>query len=408
MKMNLWTSGLVAVGTISLASVAFAEDAPTLSVLSNTTISGYVDTSAQWNLGTGNANAPRYAFGGASKADGFNLNVVKLTLEHAVEPEGWGAGYKVDLLFGPDADSLATQSTGIAGDFGIKQAYVDLRAPVGNGLDFKVGVWDSIIGYESFESVNDPNFTRSYGYTIEPTTMTGILGTYQFCEYATGSVGVADTFGPAINAREFSLNGAPGFQTEQYKTWMGAIALTAPKQMGWFSGSTINGGVINGFNVRSPVTQGTAHADQTSIYIGGTMNTPVEALKLGASFDYVWVDTEHQYGVHAARANAASVYLAYQVSEKFSLHARSELFWQTKHNSAFGSPLDGLPSKVFAETLTAQYDLWKNVLSRVEFRWDHQADGTGRAYGAINPEDTILGGSLRNSYELIANIAYKF
>src|SRR2546430_6217817 len=116
-----------------------AEEKPSsvLTALSSTTLSGYIDTSAQWNFGTGNANLPPYAFGGSSKADGFNLNVVRLVLEKPTEPtEAWSAGYKADLIFGPDANSLATQSSGTAADFGVKQAFVALHAPVGNGLDF--------------------------------------------------------------------------------------------------------------------------------------------------------------------------------------------------------------------------------------------------------------------------------
>src|SRR5438045_3963497 len=185
MKFNPWTLALAGAGLIGLPLAIQAEEKPSsvLTALTTTTLSGYVDTSAQWNLGTGNANVPGYAFGGSSKADGFNLNVVKLSLERPVDPaEAWGAGYKVDLLAGPDANFLATQSTLSTGksDFGVKQAYVALHAPIGNGLDFKLGVWDTIIGYEVFESINNPNFTRSYGYTIEPTTHTGIQATYQF------------------------------------------------------------------------------------------------------------------------------------------------------------------------------------------------------------------------------------
>src|SRR5690242_6464330 len=113
MKFNQWTLGLAAVGVVSLASVVQAEEAmkasSVMTALSTTTLSGYVDTSAQWNLGTGNANNPFYAFGGPTKADGFNLNVVKVTLEKPADAaEGWAAGYKVDLLFGPDANTLAT------------------------------------------------------------------------------------------------------------------------------------------------------------------------------------------------------------------------------------------------------------------------------------------------------------
>ena len=92
----------------------------------------------------------------------------------------------IKLIFcsGPDANTFATQSTTSTGQVisAVKQAYVDLKAPIGNGLDFKIGVWDTIIGYEVFESGNNPNFTRSYGYTIEPTTHTGVLASYQFCD----------------------------------------------------------------------------------------------------------------------------------------------------------------------------------------------------------------------------------
>ncbi len=38
-----------------------------LTGLAQTTLSGYVDTSAQWNIGTGNANAPAYIFEGPPK-----------------------------------------------------------------------------------------------------------------------------------------------------------------------------------------------------------------------------------------------------------------------------------------------------------------------------------------------------
>jgi hypothetical protein len=43
-------------------------------------------------------------------------------------------------------------------------------------------------------------------------------------------------------------------------------------------------------------------------------------------------------------------------------------------------------------------------MSRLEFRWDHAADGS-KPYGGVNPGDL---GSKKNSYILLANIAYKF
>ena len=119
MKFNKWTLGLAAVGVVSWNSAASAQDAAApstvLTSLSSTTLSGYVDTSAQWNLGTGNANTPPYSFGGPSKADGFNLNVVQLSLDKPLDESEWAAGYHVDLWLGPDAGALGTSSVNNGG-----------------------------------------------------------------------------------------------------------------------------------------------------------------------------------------------------------------------------------------------------------------------------------------------------
>src|SRR6267143_6274267 len=206
-KLSHRTLGLATVGAVSIASAVQAEEKLSTvgTALSATVISGYVDTSAQWNVGRGNANNPGYLFGGPGKADGFNLNVVKLMLEKPADlTDGWGAGYKVDLLFGPDANAYATQSVpGTAPDVAVKQAYVDLKAPLGNGLEFKVGVWDTILGYEVFETTINPNFTRSYGYSIEPATFTGILASYNVTELIAVAAGVANTLSTTINSRAF-------------------------------------------------------------------------------------------------------------------------------------------------------------------------------------------------------------
>src|SRR5437667_2462724 len=135
MKCNPWTMALVGAGLVSLPAVIKAEEkaSSVVTALSSTTLSGYVDTSAQWNFGTGNKALPDYKFGGGSKADGFNLNVVQLRLEKPLDEAEWAAGYRVDLWAGPDANGSDTffglgthsaQSGGNSSDFAIRQAYV--------------------------------------------------------------------------------------------------------------------------------------------------------------------------------------------------------------------------------------------------------------------------------------------
>ena len=92
MKVNKWTLGLAAVGLVTLPSLVQAEEkaSSVMTALSSTSISGYVDTSAQWNPGTGNANSPGISYN-KGKQDGFNLNAVKLTIEKPLDEGQWGS-----------------------------------------------------------------------------------------------------------------------------------------------------------------------------------------------------------------------------------------------------------------------------------------------------------------------------
>jgi hypothetical protein len=390
MKFNKWTLGLAALGAVSLTSVAQAEEKMNAvsTAVASTTLSGYIDTSMQWNPGTGDVNLPGYAFGGAGKADGFNLNVLQLTLSKALDESEWAAGYRADLWFGPDANTLNTSSFGItAQDIAIRQAYVALRTPVGNGIDWKVGVFDTILGYETLESGNNPNMTRSYGFTLEPTTQTGVLATYRFTESIAVTGGIADTVGPTINGR------ANPPQAESYKAYTGSVALTAPSNWGWLAGSSLYGGVLCGWD---PISVGT----RDNYYVGATVNTPVTGLKAGISFDYA-----HMWGaattasVISPALNTGAVenqyawalYLSYQATEKMSLHGRAETIREQ-------GDVAGSDNEAYAITGTVQYNLWENVISRAELRWDH---GDQPSYGPI-------GNLQKNAVMVAANIIYKF
>jgi hypothetical protein len=71
---------LVALGVIGAPSL-MAQDASehVMTAVSGTQISGYVSTSAIWKFGTGTP-IPFRAYDGTAKQDGFNLDVVNLTV----------------------------------------------------------------------------------------------------------------------------------------------------------------------------------------------------------------------------------------------------------------------------------------------------------------------------------------
>jgi hypothetical protein len=418
MKFNKWTLGLAALGVVSLASVASAEEKQNFlqTALSSTTISGYVDTSIEYQIKPCNQDSystideliPSHSRYG--KRDGFNLNVVKLSIEKPLDESEWAAGYKVDLLFGPDAVDYNISANAIdeASDFGIKQAYVALRAPLGNGLEFKIGTFDTVVGYEVFEAGNNPNFTRSWAYAIEPTSHTGILASYRVIDEISISAGVANTLSSGINNRNFSNH------DENYwcKAWMGSIALTAPESWGWAKGSSLYGGVVYGWAGNSdnvdtwnPITGNYEDVgNQANYYVGLTLNTPVTGLKAGITFDrvcnlggrqefYDYSMDEYLYNTKV-NADVLGVYLSYQATEKLSLHARGEWAWVTASGYYYDGEgyVEGKGDfEVTSLTGTVQYDLWQNVVSRLEIRWDQ-----------------VCKDLKEDSLGLYANIIYKF
>lgn len=160
------------------------------------------------------------------QANRFQLNQLNFFVERAVKTEGtgWDIGFRADFLFGTDA--IFTQAYGNPAfdvnngrpladrgnwdldiccnssrtyGIAIPQAYAEIYAPVGNGLNVKVGHFYTPIGFESVPAPN--NFFYSHAYTMqygEPFTHTGVLGNYTVTKNFTamaGTIGGSGTGG---------------------------------------------------------------------------------------------------------------------------------------------------------------------------------------------------------------------
>lgn len=410
MKFNQWTLGLAAAGVVSLGGAIQAEEAENhvATALSSTTISGYVSTSAIWKVGNGNVNMPGRSFDGTGKQDGFNLDVAKLTVESPLDESQWAAGYKVDLLFGPDANSYGTTSSAAVGgssDFAIKQAYVALRAPVGNGIDFKMGVFDTIVGYEVFDPGSNPNYSRSYGYFIEPFAHTGLLATYQVNETIGLAAGIANTIGNSINARPVKAGIPAGTTSESAKSYMAAVTVSAPDDLGFIGGGSIYAGIIDGL----PGAPG-AVGDVTNWYIGSSVPTPIEGLAVGIAYDYRHGEQITGPAVRGGTwAHAAGLYASYRMTEQLTLNARAEYASGTQGTWGTIVPAGQTPQKdeFLGLTLTADYALWDNVITRGEVRWDHDLNGNkvfgGSGVPGVTGDDPDV-----NALSVALNVIYQF
>ena len=232
--------------------------------------------------------------------------------------------------------------------------------------------------------------------------MTGVLMSYRFCDWFSASVGVANTVGPQINSRAFfTPTGVYGPDAESYKTYMGSVAFTAPDSWGFLAGSSLYGGIVNGYNANlvaqrpgfNPFGYG---SNETSYYVGSTNATPWKALRLGVAWDYLEIEQS------PGQTWAIGGYASLQATEKLSFHARAE-YLKDSSQVLFTAPTD----QVLDLTLTAQYDLWKNVITRVEFRWDHSLNDTA-AFGGTSYGPIFGGPTAVNAYMLGLNVIYQF
>jgi hypothetical protein len=429
MKFNKWTLGLAAVGVVSLASAARADEKMNTlqTALSDTTISGYVSASANWSISPGGAGTASSPAGlipfqgqgaglfsdskGPGKQDGFNLDVVKLSISKPEDESPWASGYQVDLIFGPDAVNYNTSvnaqenngNTSTSDDYAIKQAYITLRTPIGNGIDWKIGVFDTVIGYEVFDAGSNPNYTRSYGYAVEPTEHTGVLASYKLNDQWSFSAGIANTLSAGINARDNEsgnanpiVNGQGGQGSYWHKTLMASATFTAPSSWGWAAGSSIYAGTVYGFNAGgfSAPHGGYQSGYQQNYYLGATVNTPWKQLTGGFAFDYVrnFLGGSDP-GMNDVDVYVIGLYATYKATDKLSLNGRAEfLNIDFSNGSGFESSENG-----YELTATVEYDMWANVITRLEARFDH-----------INIDNEAFDLDHADSLGIYANVIYKF
>ena len=346
MNINKWTVALAAAGVVSFASVSNAQEAKeTVKTLAaSTTLSGYVSTSVNWT--PGNAAGVQSYFANTGKTDRIALDVISLTLASKAGEGEWAAGYKATLWAGPDAQQLNTSS--VNGDVAIKNAYISLRAPLGTGVDLKMGVFDTIIGYEGTDRNTNPFYSHSWGFSVEPTQHTGLLASYRVSDSISLSAGIANTTDALINGAATNT---------QRKTYMAAATLTAPESFGFLKGTSVTAGWVGGRANTSATTV-------DSIYVGGTIPLPIAGLSLGLAWDNLGrKDT--------ADTSAIAAYLSYKASDKLSVNARVE-YLDVGANGTIGDTANG--SELISTTIGLDYKLWANVISRIEYRLDTKSD----------------------------------
>jgi hypothetical protein len=117
-------------------------------------------------------------------ANTFSLDQFWMEIERAVSEEN-RAGFRADLVYGKAGGILSGNAndfqSGSSNDFNLYQAYVQYLAPLGNGIHFKAGKFQTLIGAEVVPTAYNYNITRGNVFNLlQPINHTGILAGYDF------------------------------------------------------------------------------------------------------------------------------------------------------------------------------------------------------------------------------------
>jgi len=398
-KLALIFSGLL------LCNQIFAEESENtvLTAVSGTTISGYVETSMNWQFGDKKTSAGRTT-DNANNQNGFNFSEIQLAIQREVDRDAgdWDAGYKFSTLMVPydgGAELL------------LQNAYVDILTPIGNGLVFTVGAFESLLGYEATEKHENPCFTHSYGASIVHSNSTGALANYEF-DINGWILGL--TGGIANTYASFGINDRSSDSVRL--SYTGVISLTFPESTGFLEGTELFFGVVNGVNtvVNGPDTKTriipstvsySAYAKQSSpntvdYSAYAKIPLPIDKLSFVAAYEYIAQATRHD--LEHAWAQAIAGYLIYDFTESFTLANRFEYANGTPDYFADTTRVvwkGDEAADFIADTFTVTYKLTENVLTRAEFRWDQDITHNGRM---------VDDGTQNNAYGITGNITYIF
>ena len=390
--MNKRTMGLAAAGVVSLASTAQAEENSVLTALSSTVISGNVEASYVGGFSTNN---------NMHNDGGFEANGASLSIGSPLGEGDYGAGYNLELLLGARAGAFA----GDGSDQHLKNANIGLNVPFGNGIDLTAGLFDTIVGYEVEASGHNPNVMRSFGYVQGPRTHTGLLAATSLTDGLSVSVGLTNGFDAAT--------GQEGNDGSAQLGYVLGAELTVPDSLGFLGGSTLYVGYVNGNDegnwnntVAVPDDPATADVDEsgtvdtyngddnTLLYIGASLPTPIEGLAIGVAYDdRVWETANGR-----TESDSVALYATYSLSDDASVSVRYD-----NGTVEFGGAEDSFDNLA----LTLDYSLWENVQTRLELGWESGAGALG-TQAASQFRDVYDGAPAGNSSYFALNAFYSF
>ncbi|RIL06580.1 MAG: hypothetical protein DCC71_06260 [Proteobacteria bacterium] len=281
----------------------------------------------------------------------FSLDQVWWEIERPISEEHRG-GFRLDTTYGKTGALLSgPNNRGDRDDSSIyvSQAYVQYLAPIGDGLTFKAGKFNTLIGVEVAQTVYNWNITRGSLWTLlQPVDHIGVLASYAF-----GDSGF-----------DIALGGVNGFRPDDpdrndAKSFLGRV--------GW-TGDTASFALSNIYGAEGTGDDG----DETGVLDAIVKFNPTDRLAFWLNGDYAYNDSfgKNAWGVAAAGR--------FGITDRTGIALRGE--YVSLDENPFG--LDGIdgvdgfeflaPGETDTWGITATIDhlLTDNLMVRAEARYD--------------------------------------
>jgi len=294
-----------------------------VSALSEITISGFVQASYFYNTQDPDDKASDgYLWN--TIHDSFSLNKFKLTLaSKPAERSGddWDAGFRVSMIWGEDAPVLNTGGE-YQGLEGLREAYIDLNVPIGDGLIVKAGQLISLLNYESGDGgAANPNFSQGFQWFFTGNgPSAGVQGDYQFTDW--------------LNVKARMQNGlyAGAIDGNDAKTFLGSIGLT-PSKSTWVN--------LLGFFGEESATLDLA---------GGSILAGINFTdKLGTGWEFDYFNFDSATGTDSDLWSAGT-WIWYDFTPKFGLAFRADYLDDPDGGGLRGITLPGRPGSAILST----------------------------------------------------------
>ena len=344
----------------------------------------YVEMGATFNLNGGSKGVP----GATSSYERAallrlrrGLHVQHGGVQHQEGPDG-EVPVRVGLVLTAGLDAQKNHSIGILRDdddafpfrntpwFDLQEAYISGRIPIGNGPVLKVGKFVTLLGYEVIESPNNLNYSRGYLFSLAiPLTHTGGLVSYSFTDWLSVQAGLVLGWD-----RSNTDNDGP--------SGTGQIASTPIKDLH-----------------RAELHRGAGDLRRQEPHpLGGRPHRELhgpQQLTFGFNFDYgsqandVFLSSQ-VLGDKSASWYGIAAYAAYDFLKDFRVALRQE--WFNDVDGVRTGTVGGVT--LFSTTATLQYNIWKGLFARGEYRHDNANEAVFGCRPATGCREEVTGHAL--------------